>query len=47
MKAGKTADQAAADYKVPEKYKGYTAAPSPQFSVTKQNLEILYNELKK
>ena len=47
MKAGKTADQAAADYKVPERYKGYTAAPSPQFSVTKQNLEILYNELKK
>lgn len=47
MKAGKTVDQAAAEYKVPEKYKGYAASPSPQFSPTKANLEIVYSELER
>ena len=47
LKAGKTVDQAAAEYQVPEKYKGYAASPSPQFSVAKANLEIVYNELKR
>lgn len=36
LKAGKTVDQA-----------GYAASPSPQFSVAKANLEIVYNELKR
>jgi glyoxylase-like metal-dependent hydrolase (beta-lactamase superfamily II) len=47
MKSGRTVDQAAAEYKVPERYKGYAASPSPQFSFSKANLEIVYNELKK
>jgi glyoxylase-like metal-dependent hydrolase (beta-lactamase superfamily II) len=47
MKAGKTPDLAAAEYKVPERYKGYTASPGPELSMVKANLEIIYNELKK
>ena len=47
MKAGKTVDQAAAEYKVPAKYKGYAVSANPQFGSAKANLEIVYNELKK
>lgn len=45
LQAGKAVDQAAREYKVPEKYKGYAALPSPEFDLVKANLEILYNEL--
>ena len=41
-KAGKSADTAAAEYKVPEKYKGY--APGAR---VKGNVELIYSELKK
>ena len=41
-KAGKTADAAAAEYKVPETYKGYTAGTR-----IKGNLELIYSELDK
>ena len=47
VKAGKTVDQAAAEYRVPEKYKGYTASPGPELTMAKANLEIIYSELKK
>ena len=47
MKAGKTADQAAAEYKVPAKYKGYIVSVNPQFGSVKANLQIIYDELKK
>jgi cyclase len=47
MKAGKTLDQAAADYKVPAKYKGYSVSPNPESGGAKPNLEIVYKELKK
>ena len=43
MKAGKTADQVAASWKAPEKYKGYTVAEAR----LKTNVTVLYNELKK
>jgi cyclase len=46
-KAGKTVDQAAAEYKVPAKYKGYVASVNPQFVGAKGNLQILYDEMKK
>jgi glyoxylase-like metal-dependent hydrolase (beta-lactamase superfamily II) len=44
MKAGKTVDQAAAEYKHPDKYVGYAA---PQPARVKTNVQILYDELKK
>ena len=44
MKAGKTVDQAAGEYKVPEKFKGYAVSPSADGGA-KANLEILYKEL--
>jgi cyclase len=46
VKAGKTVEQAAAEYKVPEKFKGYSVAPNPQGDA-KANLEIVYSELKR
>jgi glyoxylase-like metal-dependent hydrolase (beta-lactamase superfamily II) len=46
-KAGKTVDQAAADYKVDPKYKGYVASANPQFGGAKANMQIAYDELKK
>jgi glyoxylase-like metal-dependent hydrolase (beta-lactamase superfamily II) len=39
MKAGKSADAAAAEYKVPEKYKGYTAGAR-----VKGDIEVIYAE---
>lgn len=47
MKAGKTVDQAAAEYKVPPRFKGYVAGVNPNFGGAKPNLEIAYKELKR
>jgi cyclase len=44
MKAGKSADEAAAAYKIPAKYQGYE---TPQAMRVKTNIEAVYNELKK
>src|SRR2546421_318013 len=47
IKAGKTVDQAAAEYKVNPKFKGYVVTVNPQFGNAKANLAIAYKELKK
>src|SRR6266481_3087821 len=47
MKAGKTVDQAAAEYKVPAKFKGYVATVYEQFASSKTNVQAVYDELKK
>jgi cyclase len=47
MKAQKTVDQAAAEYKVPAKYKGYVATIDPQLVTPATILKIAYDELKK
>jgi hypothetical protein len=47
MKAGKTVDQAAADYKIAPKYTGYIVSVNPAFGGAKANLQIAYDELKK
>lgn len=47
MKAGKTVDQAAAEYKVAAKFKGYKVTVNESFVSAKGNLQILYDELKK
>ena len=47
IKAGKSADQAAAEYSVPAKYKGYSISANPQFGDASGNMEIVYKELKK
>jgi cyclase len=46
MKAGKTAEQAAAEYKVPPKYKGYTTSVGG-FGGPMPNTQAVYDELKK
>ena len=46
MKAGKTVDQAAAEWKAPAKYPGY-GPPAPLFGGIKGNIQTAYNELKK
>jgi glyoxylase-like metal-dependent hydrolase (beta-lactamase superfamily II) len=46
MKAGKTAEEAAAEFKIPEKYKGYGTG-STMFGGVKGNIQTAYNELKK
>jgi len=43
MKSGKSVDEAAAEYAIPEPYKGY----SPNPAQTKSNIGVIYNELKK
>jgi cyclase len=43
LKAGKSVDAAAAEYKIPEKYTGYTNSPAQ----VKTNVRVIYNELKK
>jgi cyclase len=43
MKAGKSVDDAAAEYKIPEKYTGYTNSAAQ----VKTNVQVIYNELKK
>jgi cyclase len=45
IKAGKTVDQATTEYKIPEKYKGYTVTSF--MGGVKNNIQIAYNELKK
>jgi cyclase len=45
MKAGKTVDQAAMEFKMPDKYKGYTV--NALFGGVKGNIQTAYNELKK
>jgi cyclase len=47
MTAKKTADQAAAEYKVAAKYKGYVVSVNPQFVNAKSNIEAAYKELQK
>jgi cyclase len=47
MKAGKTVDQAAAEYRVPARFKGYLASVNGTFGGPKPNLQIAYDELKK
>jgi len=42
-KEGKTADQVAAAYKIPEKYKGYAA---PAEARLKANVQIVFDETK-
>jgi len=40
-------DQAAGEYKVPVRFKGYVPSINPGFVNVKGNLQIAYNELKK
>jgi len=47
MKAGKTAAQAADEYKLDPKFKGYVVSVNPAFGGARSNMEIAYNELKK
>ncbi len=47
MKAGKTVDQAAAEYKVPPTFKGYIPSINPAFAGVAGNLKIAYGELAK
>ena len=47
MKAGKTVDQAAAEYRVAPKYKGYVVTIAEGFVSPKGNLQMAYDELKK
>src|SRR5436853_5343072 len=47
MKAGKTVDQAVAEYKVPAKFKGYVVSVNDQFGSAPANLKAAYDELKK
>ena len=47
LKAGKSAEQAAKEYTVDPKYKGYQASVNPMFGGPQPNLEIAYKELKK
>jgi glyoxylase-like metal-dependent hydrolase (beta-lactamase superfamily II) len=47
IKVGKSVGEAASEYRVPAKYKGYTVSPNPQFGAAQGNTEIVYNELKK
>jgi hypothetical protein len=46
MKAGRTVDQAAAEYKIPGKYKGYTASVAG-FGGPKPNTQAIHDALKK
>ncbi len=46
-KAGKTAAQAADEWKLDPKYKGYVVSVNPAFGGAKTNMEIAYKELKK
>jgi cyclase len=47
LKSGKTPEQAAADWKVPEKYKGYSSTVSPLFGGVAGRLQRLADETKK
>ncbi len=47
VKAGKTVEQAAAEYKVAPRFKGYVASLNPAFGGALANLKIAYQELQK
>jgi cyclase len=47
MKAGKTSAQAADEYKLDPKYKGYVVSVNPAFGGARANMDIAYNEMKK
>jgi cyclase len=47
LKAGKTAEQAAGEYKVSPRFKGYEVSVNPAFAGALTNLKIAYGELKK
>jgi glyoxylase-like metal-dependent hydrolase (beta-lactamase superfamily II) len=47
IKAGKTVEQAANEYKVPPTFKGYAASLNPSFGGALPNLKIAYQELQK
>ena len=47
MKAGKSVEQAAAEYKVAPKYKGYVVTIFEQLVSPQSNLQMAYDELKK
>ena len=47
MKAGKTVDQAAGEYKLDPKFKGYVVSVNPAFGGAKANMQIAYDEMKK
>jgi glyoxylase-like metal-dependent hydrolase (beta-lactamase superfamily II) len=47
IKGGKSVGDAAAEYRVPARYKGYTISPDAQPGDAKGNTEIVYKELKK
>jgi len=47
LKAGKTPEQAAADWKLPEKYKGYSGTVSPMMGGMAGRLQLLATEMKK
>jgi cyclase len=47
MNAKKTVEQGAAEYKIPEKYKGYVVTVNPQFGNASANLQAAYEEMKK
>ena len=47
LKAGKTPAQAAAEWKLPEKYKGYAATVGANFGGLAGRIETLQNEMKK
>ena len=46
-KAGKTSAQAADEWTLDPKYKGYVVSVNPAWGGAKTNMEIAYNELKK
>jgi glyoxylase-like metal-dependent hydrolase (beta-lactamase superfamily II) len=46
MKAGKTVEQAAKEYTVDPKYKGYAPSVNPRYGTPQKNLQIAYDELK-
>ena len=45
-KAGKTSAQAANDWKLDPKYKGYVVSVNPAFGGARANMDIAYNEMK-
>jgi glyoxylase-like metal-dependent hydrolase (beta-lactamase superfamily II) len=47
MKAGKTAAQAADEWKLDPKYKGYVVSVNPAYGGARANMDIAYNEMKK
>ncbi len=47
LKAGKTVEQAASEYKVAPKFKGYAASLTPAFGGALANMKIAYQELQK